>query len=263
MYRCGQCLTAYVWPMPTDEYLAKFYSEYHEGGVDDGNYACEDKMRRKHPVQLDLVTRIMGRKPDKLLDLGCGKGFFLEECVKRGISCRGIELSDTAIDYARNTLKLDAICGAIHDHVHDIGRFDAVVMWGVIEHVRDPVAVLRDAYKVLEPGGYMFVDTGIGNDWLDRLMPGVNQWYDPPQHLFVFSALGLKRCLQEAGFTFVDQDLWFDYSMKRRLARVVRNGIAAAALRTAATIGRLKPGKFEMTKFSMGNEMVMVGRKPQ
>lgn len=261
MYRCERCRTAFVAPMPSDRYLADFYSTYHVGLGETGNYANEDKMRAHHPHQLAIVMRHTQGRPGRLLDLGCGKGFFLKHVVDAGIECRGIELSDTAADYATKELKLDVIQGSIHDRRDDLGKFDCVTMWGVIEHLPDPVAVLRDAAYVLRPGGHIFVKTGIGDDWLDRLLPGVNQWYDPPQHLFVFSSTGLSRCLDEAGFDTAHLDPADDRTPARRAARLIRNATVGTLLRGVSSLGRLNSGKFQMTKFPLANSMLAVGRK--
>lgn len=261
MYRCAECRTAFVDPMPSAEYLADFYSNYHIGTGDEGNYVNEDKMIAHHAAQLARVMKFTNAKPGRLLDLGCGKGFFLKECAARGIDCRGIELSNTAAEFARKELKLDVVQGLIRDRKAELGLYDTVTMWGVIEHLPDPVSVLKDAFDVLRPGGRIFVQTGIGDDWFDRLLPGVNQWYDPPQHLFVFSAPGLSRALKEAGFDTEGLDPAYDRSTKRRVARLIRNAVTGTLLRAASTIGRLHCGTFEMTKFPLAFDMSAVGRR--
>lgn len=262
MYRCKTCRTAFVDPMPSKSYLAEFYSNYHLGLGAAGNYVNEDKMMAHHPAQLAAVRRHSSGNPGRLLDIGCGKGFFLKQAAESGIECCGIELSNTAVEYATRNLHLDVVQGIIGDCKGKLGFFDSVTLWGVIEHLPDPVKVLRDAYEVLRPRGRIFVQTGIGDDWLDRLLPGVNQWYDPPQHLFVFSSIGLARCLEASGFEVVHRDTAYDRSVARRVVRLVRNGFVGTLLRGVCELGRLKSGSFQMTKFPLANEMFVVAQKP-
>ncbi|HRJ49239.1 MAG TPA: class I SAM-dependent methyltransferase, partial [Phycisphaerales bacterium] len=142
-----------------------------------------------------------------------------------------------------------------------IGAFDVATFWATIEHLPDPVGMLRDIHDMLRPGGVLLLDTGIGDDWLDRLLPGRVQWYAPPQHLFVFSGSGFARSVEQAGFQVVHHDRCFDRSRRRRMIRMVRNGVTAALLRAASEIGRLKPGPFAFTRFPLGNLQSIVARK--
>jgi SAM-dependent methyltransferase len=262
MYRCNQCKTAFVSPMPSNEMLTAFYSNYHSGGVNDGNYEQESKMRSHHLEQLRRVKVALGRSPRNLLDIGCGKGFFLETCASEAISCKGLEISDQAADFARTNLGLDVLCGDIHGAKSQLPTFDAITMWGVIEHLANPVAVLKDAQEILAPGGLLFITTGLGNDWLDRLLPGVNQWYDPPQHLFVFSADGMRTSFERAGLELVFLDQNYDRTKVRSLARFARNAVTGTMLRLAAEVGRLDSGRFAMTRFPMANYLFAVARRP-
>src|SRR5205823_1984563 len=102
--------------------------------------------------------------------------------------------------YAVNELNVNATVGDLSREKSSLGTFDVVTFWATIEHVPDPSAMLRHIHEVLKPGGRLFLDTGVGADWLDRLLPGVVQWYNPPQHLFVFSFDGMRKCLRSAGF---------------------------------------------------------------
>lgn len=257
MYRCAECRTAFVAPMPSPEYLADFYSNYHVGT----NYACEEKMQAHHPRQLADVRKFTGGSPGRILDVGCGKGHFLRHVADEGIDCAGVELSDTGAEYARRELRLNVLQGNIGDRKSELGHFDTVTLWGVIEHLANPVQVLRDAADVLRPGGHLFLHTGIGDDWFDRLLPGVNQWYDPPQHLFVFSAPGLRRCMAEAGFDTIHLDPAYHGSLTNRIIRRVRCAVVGTGLRVVCTLGGVRGGEFAMTRFPVGNHMLGVGKK--
>lgn len=264
MYRCGSCQLAFVDPVPSDDYLAHFYSTYHAALESGGVYGLtEDRMNADFPAKIDKVLRLVGHGNIRLLDVGCGKGFFVKACADRGIAAEGIDLSDTAIAHATGTLGVKASCGRIEAKATELGEFDVVTFWATIEHLPDPVGTLRAIRQVLKPGGLLFLDTGIGQDWLERTLPGVTQWYDPPEHLYVFSARSMQLALEAAGFALVRFDGNFERSKARWFARTLRGAVAAIGLRIAAEIGRCmpQPESFNAPRFPLGNLMSVVARK--
>jgi SAM-dependent methyltransferase len=262
MYRCTRCRTAFVHPVPLDQELTDFYARYHLSDDAGGQYdEVEDRMRADFPAKLDLVANhAPGAK--KLLDVGCGKGFFIRAAVDRGLDAQGIDLSESGVHHATQTLKVRAIAGDLHAMKDQLGRFEVVTFWATLEHLPHPQQTLRDIFDVLEPGGRVFLDTGIGDDWLDRLLPGVTQWYDPPQHLFVYSADGVRRLLNDTGFQLEHADWNFERSGVRRTIKTVRNAVLGAGLRFASAVGRMRQGQFGLTRYPVGNLMSVIGRKP-
>ena len=264
MYRCGQCRTAFVHPVPDDAALKAFYDDFHRSASQGGWYdEMEGRMQDDFPAKLDIVNRSAGNRPMRILDVGCGKGFFVKACADAGHQAVGVDLSETGVAYAREKLGVEAIVGALADLKPGLGQFDAVTFWATIEHLSDPVAMLRDIRDLLKPGGKLFCDTGIGDDWLDRLLPGRVQWYDPPQHLFVFSAPGMHKAMERAGLRVIHIDPGFDRSGLRRLVRKIRGGALAAALRISAGLGRMKSGQFPFTRFPVGNLMMVEATRPE
>jgi SAM-dependent methyltransferase len=263
MYRCQRCRSAFVSPVPSDEFLAEFYATYHRSDDEGGSYdAVEDRMQADFPSKIAMVKWHTGNKPGRLLDVGCGKGYFVRACVDAGIAAEGCDLSVTGVRHAVERLKVPCHHGLLSDLAPRIGTFSTVTLWATIEHLPDPINVLRDVHRILEPGGRLFLDTGIGDDWLDRVVPGAVQWYDPPQHLFVFSAAGLRTAVERAGFTVESHDRNYDRTFSRRVIRTVRNGVTAGVLRVGAELGRLQAGAMSFTRFPMGNLQSLVARKP-
>lgn len=262
MYRCTTCRAAFVWPVPSAEALARFYSQYHLADCEGGSYdQIESRMQADFPTKVAMVRRFVSQPGARVLDLGCGKGHFVRACMDAGLDAEGVDLSDTAVRHAVEQLKVRATCGQFAEIRPSLGRFDAITFWATIEHLPDPIGMLREIHQALEPGGYLFLDTGIGDDRLDRMLPGCVQWYDPPQHLFVFSEQGMRQALSRAGFEIVELDCNFERNGMRRLAKTIRNYSSAALLRLAGAAGRLHQGPFSFTRFPIGNLMSAVARK--
>lgn len=263
MFRCCACFLAFVYPTPSLSYLADFYSRYHMVLAQGGGYELrEDRMSADFPTKVELIQRNLAAKNARVLDVGCGKGYFVKACVDQGINAEGIDLSDTAINYAQNVLGVKASCARIEDAKDQIGIYDAITFWATIEHLPDPLSTLRSIHKALKPGGLFFLDTGIGHDWLDRLLPGANQWYDPPQHLFVFSADSIRIALTKAGFEVEKVDTCFERTVVRRVARIVRGFSAALGLRIVTGLTQTgESGPFRFTRYPLGNLISVVARK--
>ena len=262
-YKCRSCHTAYVWPQPTADELAKFYDRYHlsddVGGVYD---KIETRMRLDFARRIDRIRQATKGNAIRLLDVGCAKGFFVKACVDAGIDAEGCDLSASGVEYAKQKLGVKAMVGDLGTLTDKIEKVDVVSFWATIEHLADPRGMLQSMFEMLKPGGYVFLTTGIGDDWLDRMLPGVCQWYDPPQHLFVFSKPGIHHLMKEVGFQIENFDPCYDRSMQRVLARKIRAFVYAAGMRLVSTIAMAGVNGIQFTRFPVGNEMFIAAKKP-
>jgi SAM-dependent methyltransferase len=257
LYRCDGCGNSFCYPVPTDEELAHYYRTYHLSASEGGLYDVVDaRMQADFPAKLAMIRKLgpVGR----LLDVGCGKGYFVDFCSRQGIQAQGIDLSASAIEYAKANHQGEYYCGKL-EQASELGfedpdqLFDTMTMWATIEHVSDPASLLRAAMSRLNVGGMLHLDTGIGNDWMDRWLPGNVQWYDPPQHLFVFSEQGMRRLCEDVGFKIVRYTGCFERTPARWWMRVVRNGVATLLFAMVARALGLTKSMKQTTRFPMGN----------
>jgi len=113
------------------------------------------------PAVLDLCGDV---REQRVLDLGCGPGFYAEELVARGArEVVGVDASPTMVELARARVPHHATF-----RVHDLEAsldwleavaFDLAVMALVIHHIDDRVGVLREVHRVLRPEGRLVVST--------------------------------------------------------------------------------------------------------
>jgi 2-polyprenyl-3-methyl-5-hydroxy-6-metoxy-1,4-benzoquinol methylase len=135
----------------------------------------------------------------RVLDIGFGDGGFLDNARMLGWQVVGTDFDEKAVRNARER-GIDARLGTVD--VVD-GQFDVITMSHVIEHLHDPVAVLRACYDLLAPGGTLWIETpnaaAVG---LNRLGDG---WLalDAPRHLVMFNRRSLERSLRDSGFAAV------------------------------------------------------------
>ena len=118
-----------------------------------------------NPARLRFVeerTRLAGAR---VLDLGCGGGIFAEALAKRGAEVSGVDVSEGALEVARlhmeeAGLRIDYRHGTAETHAEERpGCYDAVACMELLEHVPDPVSLVRACATLARPGAGLFFST--------------------------------------------------------------------------------------------------------
>jgi SAM-dependent methyltransferase len=204
--RCARCGLVYSNPRaPSEAVLARYSREYFWNeylpalGVIDGAYELAQFDVRYAPL-LELLRPAPGRR---LLEIGCGAGFFLKAAERAGWRVRGVELSEEGARFARDRLELDVRREPAEAIAADIETFDAAVMLDTIEHLFDPGLVLKSIARVLVQNGVLLIGTP-NFAALSRYVLGAN-WavLSPLEHLYYFEEPTLRRLLEACGFTDV------------------------------------------------------------
>lgn len=148
----------------------------------------------------------LGRKPLRILEIGCGGGTNLKVFERLGYEAVGVEPDPNAISAARRAgLKVfQGTAEALPPEVRK-GTFDAVVFFHVLEHCVDPGQALKNAVKLLAPSG-LFVAEVPNNACAGKDQFGVAwYWLDVPRHLNFFTAESLTELLVSEGLRIEDQ----------------------------------------------------------
>jgi SAM-dependent methyltransferase len=135
-----------------------------------------------------------------VLDVGCGRGFLLDAFRRRGWEPQGTELDDRSAAYAREVLGLEVATGTPDRWPWDDGRFDAVVLWHVLEHLGDPGIAIEEAHRLLRPGGVLMV--GVPNFASPEARLTGGGWFhlDVPRHAVHLTPEWLEATLDGVGF---------------------------------------------------------------
>ena len=105
-----------------------------------------------HKTKLDFNAMYLSvRSAAKLLEIGCGSGRQLEFLHQLGWQAEGLDLDPAAVK-AASARGLTVHAGSLKEQFFPDGSFDAVVSSHVIEHVHDPVGLLRECGRILKPG---------------------------------------------------------------------------------------------------------------
>jgi 2-polyprenyl-3-methyl-5-hydroxy-6-metoxy-1,4-benzoquinol methylase len=199
VYRCRDCDIVFLNPPPSPEIGREYFAGAYARNASGNIYYNDDFKERTSLLRLELLSGypLQGRT---LLDVGCGKGQFVSVARQNGWDAWGVEFDGGACDYARQRFGLETVFKGSLDHPALPGAFDVVTLWDVIEHVPDPVGVLRQAASRLRQGGMIVIRTANIRSWaFDRHR--ARWWAFGCDHRFYFSPHALRLAMGAAGFT--------------------------------------------------------------
>jgi SAM-dependent methyltransferase len=158
-----------------------------------------------HQRALDRLSRL---PPTRILELGCGDGQFLAAARELGHEGLGLDFVESAVQ-AASARGVTAVAGDLDALEHwgeGGGPYGVVAMFQILEHVADPLPLLRRLRELTRPGGQLFV----GVPAPDRFSRGVPHpdrvgstdfWDWPPQHALRWTEDALRDALSATGWT--------------------------------------------------------------
>src|SRR4051812_43133489 len=169
--------------MPTDTELAAYYQDY--------GHAWQDSpiTRKRYAEVLDSLEPYRDR--NRLLDVGCGAGYFLEEARSRNWEVHGTEYSGLALEVGRGK-RLNVVQAPMRLGVFEPDSFDVVTAFEVFEHVSDPMAEAKVVAHVLRDGGALYLTVPNFNALSRRLLGPRWNVIDYPEHLCYFTSTTVR-----------------------------------------------------------------------
>ena len=210
LYACVSCGLIYLDPVPAPETLAALYTDAYNG-TQTGYFAKPELKLRRSLIRVRIIQRHVKMGAGNFLDVGCSGGFMVEAARCRGFTGWGIDLDAVSIDYARQSYPLNQFFhGGVSDFVPRDPRgatvtFAAAYCSEVIEHVPEPQGFLRDIYRLLAPGGVLYLTTPDISHW--RRPRRLLDWdaFCPPSHLLYFSPKNLIALVERCGFELISR----------------------------------------------------------
>ncbi len=202
MLRCRDCRLGYLSPRLSAEEMLEHYrtGDYYESSEGSGysSYLAQERSLR---LTFRLLIGKLARKGytgGRLLEIGCGYGYFLTEARAHFSHLTGTDYSPGALEQARKTGATVYLGGL--ESVPSEETFDAAVMLQVLEHLYDPLDFLNRLRERLRPRGSLAVAVPNLASPL-RLLLG-RRWpsYKIPEHVAYYEQSTLKRTLEQAGF---------------------------------------------------------------
>ena len=201
LLRCRQCSLLARAKMPTEEEAVSFYRD--EYWV---HFRMEQIGRGRTNVYVQALNWLTDLHPaaGMLVDVGCGGGAFLRHCRERGWRAIGFDPSVQAVAYARE-YGLEAYAEKWPPCSLPDESADAVTLINVLDHLRDPFGVLGEAWRILRPGGvlYIRVPNGPVHMNLKRALNSIGLGQLAVFHLYGFNRDAFLHHLPRLGFMIV------------------------------------------------------------
>jgi 2-polyprenyl-3-methyl-5-hydroxy-6-metoxy-1,4-benzoquinol methylase len=210
---CTRCGLVFLNPRWTktgyDRFYASEYDQFYR--FDEGQAAAKEQ--RKARAVWDRLAEHTGRKFRAALDIGCGLGWCLDYFRRQssGLEIAGIEPSDYCAEHFTKQIGGELIARDVDSdwQAANQGRFDLIVFRHVLEHLLDPIEVLKKVNAALAPGGVVYIAVP------DMMHPDgslANFWYRCV-HTYYYSEMTLSRIAARAGLEPVlvrseNSELW-------------------------------------------------------
>jgi SAM-dependent methyltransferase len=192
--QCQVCGLCYTNPRPSPACIGRFYPPA---------YAPHQKAQpRRSSARTDLPP-----PGGRLLDFGCGGGKYLQHMHRLGWQVTGLDVSSVAVDRVRNELGLPALVGTLPHQDLEPASFDRVTMRQALEHVHQPLEILREAHRLLKPGGTILVAVPNIDSLAFRLFGHAWMGLDMPRHLTHFTPPTLRSMLECADFRVISLEM--------------------------------------------------------
>lgn len=146
-----------------------------------------------------LVVYLPVKKNGNLLDVGCGDGDLIEAVQNYGWRSEGVDFDPAAVEFAR-CRGLNVRLGSLIEQSYESDHFEAIIINHVIEHVPDPIGMLKECRRILKPHGRLILATPNAGSWFHRRFRQNWAHLDPPRHLNLFGISTMTELIRRAGF---------------------------------------------------------------
>jgi len=190
--RCGLVFSSPIFPVKK---LSKFYKESLCNYKDQIPYLIKTYFKIVKEIKKDLP------KDPKVLEVGCGNGFFLKALVDLGFTKNvfGIEPSSRMVSEADSVVKSKIKVNIFKSNLFPKNNFDLILCFHTLDHIFDPNEFVNGAYSMLRKNGYVVVVVHDTQGLSVRLFGERSAIFDV-EHIYLFNKKTLRKIFARNGF---------------------------------------------------------------
>jgi SAM-dependent methyltransferase len=204
LLRCNDCGIIFNNNFPDKITVENYYKyNYSIDKTKDINnpYILEEKRVKLLPEQYGLISKIISFKnhPARLLDIGCGFGFFIDEARRFGFDSYGVEPSVMALNYC-HSIGLN-----VFDNIDKIStKFDIITLFHSLEHFIDPKETIDKIKNILTHDGFLFIRVPAFDCYWSKILKSKWVWFQPENHYFHYSLKSLQYILALSNLKIIE-----------------------------------------------------------
>jgi SAM-dependent methyltransferase len=231
-FRCTNCAVIFLDPIPDD--LARYYpQDYYPIPQSLADLLPEVDAQR---ARLAKVTEFV--KSGHLLEIGPAYGAFAYAAKQAGFSVQTIEMDEHCCHFLAEVVEVDVLkSDDPAQEIPQLGQFDAVVLWQVIEHLENPWLVLDRIAEHILPEGVLALSAPNPTALQFKLMRGHWPHIDAPRHSELIPIPTLAQYMEKRGFSLcsvstsdAESQGWNSFGWTMAFHQVVRSRTLASFL---------------------------------
>ncbi|HMV45437.1 MAG TPA: class I SAM-dependent methyltransferase [Leptospiraceae bacterium] len=192
---CENTGTCFYIPAKERSYSNSYFMEEYKAQYKKTYYEDEQSLRSLAKRRLAVLEKFNRPRKTKLLEVGSAAGFFLDEARKIGYNTKGIEISESEVNYAKDKLGLDVENISFLDFDAK-NKYDCIALFFVLEHFPDQETVLNKIFSLLNESGYLFL--ALPSIYGPSFSTNPEEWFKthPEDHFADYSPFSLKKVFQ-------------------------------------------------------------------
>lgn len=205
IWRCPMCTLEFTYPLqaaPLNYYQERYWqtAELLATAIHPGWHYLRNQIER-------CVKTYLPTAHGHAIDIGCGSGYFAAELKNIGFEVLGIDFNPAMIQLARDKYKIPARVARVETLLTSPERYEVALLIHVLEHVEDPLNLLKSIREILTPQGILLIELPNRERFsINRhLKKGQLGWHEyPPHHLTFWSSNSLRQALIYAGYRVLE-----------------------------------------------------------
>ena len=201
-WQCKKCGLVYLSPRPVESQAVAIYdSKDYFSGEGSGYLDYEGDAASYYKTFSRRLNYIKQYKSGgRLLDVGCGTGYFLEVAHRGGFEVNGVDLSSYAVASASAKFPQKVFLGTVEDAALKSLKFDVITMFDLFEHIYRPFDFAQRLNGMLNEGGVVALTTPNYNSLLRKCLGNKTVSFKVPEHVYYYTLetirIVTKDCFQ-------------------------------------------------------------------
>lgn len=233
--KCNNCGLVYINPRPTSKSILKLYEEYYTSENDSAIFPKRETTKWKkilkkiwHRINGQYIDEMISQAEGRVLDIGCGNGYFLLPLTQKGCEVYGIETNPKSVKICKE-MGLNVFCTTLEEAKFPDEFFDTVIMSQVIEHLPSPKNSLKEIRRILKRGGKLYIFCPNAESYLSKFFGKYWHGWHIPFHFYAFTEETIQKFAEQTGLVVkktkaVTPDNFFTVSLKSYLYGENDNG---------------------------------------